>query len=306
MIALLTVCLQFGPGIRMIMLRQDEAVPMKFTKMQGIGNDFIVVDGVTQAVSQERFKDAARRACDRKFGIGADGLILVLPSAIADFRMRIFNADGSEAEMCGNGIRCVARFVYDHGLANAVCLRIETLAGIKQVEIVKHGLQIDGVRVDMGSPILRRSEIPMNGADEESVLDETVEVDGRPFQLSAVSMGNPHVILFGVGIGTETVLSLGPRLENHELFPSRTNVQFAEVKTPNEVAVRTWERGSGVTLACGTGACATVVAGFLTGRLNRLVTVHLAGGDLQIEYTTENTVFMTGPAEEVYDGEYRF
>ena len=279
---------------------------MKFTKMQGIGNDFIVVDGVTREVSQDRFKEAAQRACDRKFGIGADGLILILPSATADFRMRIFNADGSEAEMCGNGIRCVARFVHDHGLANTTCLRIETLAGVKRIEIVKYSPQAEGVRVDMGSPVLRRSQIPMNGPDEDSVLDETVEVDGHPLQLSAVSMGNPHVILFGVGIDTETVLSLGPRLENHDLFPSRTNVQFAEVNTPNEVAVRTWERGSGVTLACGTGACATVVAGVLTGRLNRLVTVHLAGGDLQVEYTAENTVVMTGPAEEVYDGEYGF
>lgn len=277
---------------------------MKFSKMQGIGNDFVVVDCVTQSHSEETLASLAQKICDRRFGIGADGLILVLPSRSADFRMRMFNPDGSEAEMCGNGTRCLARFVYDHGLTDATSITLETLAGIRNLKLHTRGRSVEAVRVDMGQPILRRSLIPMRGTDSPDVLDETIKVNNRKVRITAVSMGNPHAVTFDLGTEMHTVTSLGPLIENHRLFPSRTNVQFADAKTTTEVVLRTWERGAGVTLGCGTGACATVVAGVLTGRLNRRVTVHLLGGDLIVELTGDNRVVMTGPAEEVFQGEY--
>jgi len=277
---------------------------MRFIKMQGTGNDFVVVDGVSEQVDLDIIVPYANRICDRRFGIGSDGLIFVLPSRIADFRMRMFNPDGSEAEMCGNGTRCVARFVYDHGLTDATSISLETLAGVKAMRLYVRGRSVEAVRVDMGAPSLRRSEIPMRGPDSDQVVDETIRVAGRKLRVTAVSMGNPHAVLFDVGADMTTVTSLGPLIEKHPRFPRRTNVQFAEVLSNTEVVLRTWERGAGVTLGCGTGACATVVAGALSGRLNRRVTVHLLGGDLLVEWTGTNTVLMTGPAEEVFQGEY--
>jgi diaminopimelate epimerase len=277
---------------------------LKFTKMQGIGNDFVVVDCLKQVPTTADLPELAKRVNDRKYGVGGDGLILVLPSRIADFRMRMFNPDGSEAEMCGNGTRCVARYVYDRGLADAGTIRLETLAGVKALKVLARAGKVEGVRVDMGSPVLRRSEIPMKGADSETVVDESLKVNGRRLRVTAVSMGNPHVVVFDAGIEMTDVASLGPLIENHRLFPQRTNVQFAGVQTTTEVVLRTWERGAGVTLACGTGACATVVAGVLTCRLNRHATVHLLGGDLEVDWTGDNRVLMTGPAEEVFEGDF--
>lgn len=276
---------------------------MKFTKMQGIGNDFIVVDCLAVPIPDDDLPDLARRLNDRKFGIGGDGLVLVLPSRTADFRMRMFNPDGSEAEMCGNGTRCLARFVYERGLAESPSISLETKAGIKLLKVNVRGGGIESVRVDMGPPALRRSEIPMRGDDSPQVIDEPIKVGGRRLPVTAVSMGNPHAVVFDAGVDMADVASLGPALEHHRLFPKRTNVQFAAVKSTTEVVLRTWERGAGITLGCGTGACATVVAGAITGRLNRHATVHLLGGDLEVEWTGDNRVLMTGPAETVFEGE---
>lgn len=277
---------------------------MKFTKMQGIGNDFVVVDCISEPIPDTDLPELSKRVCDRKFGVGADGLILVTPSRIADCCMRMFNPDGSEAEMCGNGTRCVARFVYDRKLTPKTTIELETLAGVRTLWIRTRAGSVESVRVDMGKPRLKRSEIPMRGPDSDTVLNETIKVEGRKVSLAAVSMGNPHAVVFDMGLSLQEVALLGPAIENHRLFPQRTNVQFCDVQTSTEVVLRTWERGAGITLACGTGACAAVVAGVLTGKLARRVTVHLLGGDLQVEWNGDNRVLMTGPAEEVFEGEY--
>jgi len=277
---------------------------VKFTKMQGIGNDFVLVDCLKGMPVSTDLSELSRRVNDRKFGVGGDGLVLVLPSRIADLRMRMFNPDGSEAEMCGNGTRCVARYAYDRGLADAHAIHLETLAGVKVLKVLARSGKVEGIRVDMGSPVLRRSEIPMKGVDSETVVDEPLKVNGRKLRVTAVSMGNPHAVVFEAGTEMTAVTSLGPLIESHRLFPQRTNVQFAGVQTTTDVVLRTWERGAGVTLACGTGACATVVAGVLTGRLNRHATVHLLGGDLEVDWTGDNRVLMTGPAEEVFEGDF--
>jgi diaminopimelate epimerase len=277
---------------------------VEFTKMHGIGNDFVVVDCMAGAWPESELPALSRRINDRKFGVGSDGLILVLPSRVADFRMRMFNPDGSEAEMCGNGTRCVARFVYDRKLTTENTIRLETLAGVRTLRLATRGGKVESVRVDMGQPRLRRSEIPMRGADTEGVVEETVRVEGRKLTLIAVSMGNPHAIVFDAKLAPADVAVLGPAIETHRLFPQRTNVQFCDVVSAGEATLRTWERGAGVTLACGTGACASVVAGVLTGRLGRRVTVHLLGGDLLVEWNGDNRVMMTGPAEEVFVGKF--
>lgn len=278
---------------------------VSFTKMHGIGNDFVVVDGVSTPVDEERLAAATPQMCHRHFGIGADGLILILPSRVADFRMRMFNPDGSEAEMCGNGTRCVARYVYDHGLTRSSTVSLETLAGIKEMKLVLEGGRVAGIQVDMGAPVLQRSLIPMQGPEVPEVVDEPLHVNGTEVRVTAVSMGNPHAVLFDAGVEMDTVRHLGPLIERHEAFPARTNVQFVQVVSRSEVVLRTWERGAGVTLACGTGACASVVAGAISGRTDRKATVHLLGGDLEVEWSETGSVLMTGPAEEVFEGEYR-
>lgn len=276
---------------------------MKFTKMHGIGNDFVVVDCLSETLPEERLGEISRKVNDRKFGIGGDGLILVLPSKVADFRMRMFNPDGSEAEMCGNGIRCFARYLFDRQLIAEPQVKVETLAGVKMLKLLTRAGKVEAVRVDMGQPRLRRSEIPMRGDDAEKVVGEALKVDGRRFEITAVSMGNPHVVLFEDNLDTLDIERYGPQIENHRLFPQRTNVQFVKVCSSSEIILRTWERGAGVTLACGTGACAAVVAGALANKTGKNVTVHLLGGDLRVEWMGDNRVMMTGPAEEVFEGE---
>jgi diaminopimelate epimerase len=271
--------------------------------MQGIGNDFIVVDARVETLPEERIPDVSRRVNDRKFGIGGDGLILVLPSRVADFKMRMINPDGSEAEMCGNGIRCFAKYVFDRKLVPEPQVKVETLAGVKILKILARAGKVEAVRVDMGTPRLKRSEIPMRGDDNERVVNEGLKAEGRRFEITAVSMGNPHVVIFEDNLTDFPIARYGPAIEVHKSFPQRTNVQVVKVCNSGEIVLKTWERGAGETLACGTGACASVVACVLNNKTGRNVLVHLPGGDLRVEWTGDNRVVMTGPAEEVFTGE---
>jgi len=277
---------------------------LKFMKMEGTGNDFVLVDGTGGELEGIDLKDLAVRICDRHFGIGADGLLIVLPSQKADYRMRIFNPDGSEPEMCGNGIRCFAKFLYDNKEKKDV-YSIETLAGIiVPAMILEKGIAV-GAEVDMGEPKLKRSEVPMKGKDKDKVIDEKLEVNGEAKKVTCVSMGNPHCVIFCKDIEKANVKELGPKIENHPSFPKRTNVEFVEVIKENEIELKVWERGAGETLACGTGACAAVVAGVLKGLTKRRVLVHLPGGNLDIEWEKEdNHVAMRGPARPVFEGTY--
>ena len=271
--------------------------------MQGIGNDFIVVNCLNDPLVEESLAEISIKVNDRKFGIGGDGLILVLPSRMADFRMRMFNPDGSEAEMCGNGIRCFAKYVYDRKLLSDSQVKVETLAGVKMLKLITRGGKVENVRVDMGQPRLRRSEIPMRGEDTEKVVGEPLKADGKRYEITAVSMGNPHVVIFEDNIDAFDLARVGPQIENHKSFPQRTNLQVVKVCSNSEIILRTWERGAGVTLACGTGACAAVVASALNGKTVKRVNVHLPGGDLLVEWMGDNRVMMTGAAEEVFEGE---
>ena len=274
---------------------------MRFTKMHGIGNDYIFVDCFHETLA-EAPETLAAKVSERHFGIGGDGLILILPSNVADARMRIFNADGSEAEMCGNGVRCVAKYVYERGIAKKNPLTIETGRGVLTLHLEVKDDRVQSVTVDMGEPILDPARIPvrLNG----TVIEYPINVDGVDLAITCVSMGNPHCVIFRPEIDDLLVTQIGPKLERHPLFPNRTNVEFVQVLSPSEVRMRVWERGSGETLACGTGACAVCVAGVLAGRLDRKVLVHLLGGDLQIEWRSDGHVFMTGPATEVFTGEW--
>lgn len=271
-----------------------------FTKLHGIGNDYIYINAIKHPV--ENPKKLAIAMSNRNFGVGSDGLILILPSDKADFTMRMFNADGSEAEMCGNGIRGFAKYVYDHGLTKKTTIEVETLAGIKQVRCTVKNGKVHTVTVDMGEPILLRDKIPMLG-NPGTVIEEDLHVDGVKFSITAVSMGNPHVVIYVEDVKNFPVEKYGPMIENHELFPKRTNVEFVQIVTGKEVIQRTWERGSGETLACGTGASAVTVAGVLTEKTDRRLKVHLKGGNLAIEWNNkDNHVYLTGPAEEVFEG----
>ncbi len=273
---------------------------IKFIKMHGIGNDYLYIDARRKKI--KNIEELARRMSHRNFGVGSDGIILIYYSTVADFKMRIFNADGSEAEMCGNGIRCFAKYVYDHGLTKKKKISIETLAGIKHIELFTRHDRVSKARVDMGEPILLRERIPMQG-DPGMVIDEELQLDGIKFNITAVSMGNPHAVIYVEDVKNFPVQKYGPMIENHPLFPKRTNVEFVQVISKKEVVQRTWERGSGETLACGTGASAVTVAGILTKRTARNITVHLGGGDLEIEWNeNDNHVYMTGPAVEVFEG----
>lgn len=273
---------------------------MRFTKMHGIGNDFVVVNGF-----KERVRGAARLAramCDRRRGVGADGLVLILPARTADLRMRMWNPDGSEAEMCGNGIRCVGKYALEHGLTRRREVRVETLAGPIGLKLLGAGRTVARVRVDMGRPRLERAEIPMAGPAGR-VVSEALEAAGRSLTVTCVSMGNPHCVVFVDDVAGYPVAEVGPAVERHPAFPRRTNVEFVQVLGPGEVRQRTWERGAGETQACGTGACGAGVACILNGRTGRRITNHLAGGDLVIEWpATDGPVFMTGAAEEVFEG----
>ena len=281
---------------------------MRFTKMHGAGNDYIYVDCFAEPIPIDP-ADLARRVSDRRFGIGADGLILICPTDRADAEMRMFNADGSASEMCGNGIRCVAKYVHDHGVSRRNPLTIESAGRIYTLQLdVQHG-SVASVRVDMGEPILTPAQIPTTlrspRGPEEPVVDVPITVGGRAFPVTTVSMGNPHCVTFLDKATDDWVLGIGPKLEVDPHFPKRVNCEFVEVLGRGELRQRTWERGSGETFACGTGACAVCVAGVLTGRTDRKVVIHLLGGDLSIEWNEENNhVYMTGPAVEVFNGNW--
>lgn len=276
---------------------------MKFTKMQGLGNDYVYVNCMEQMV--EDAAETARRVSDRHFGIGSDGLILICPSDKADFEMRMYNADGSRGEMCGNGIRCVGKYLYDYGLTDKTSLSVETLGGIKHLFLEVEDGKVSLVKVDMGPAILEPEKIPVT-AEGSRVVDEPLQVDGKTFRMTCVSMGNPHAVIYVDDVQGMDLEKTGPSFENHERFPNRINTEFAHVLDRNTVEMRVWERGSGETLACGTGACAVAVASILNGYTEDQVTVRLLGGDLKIEWDREaNKVYMTGPAEVVFDGEIR-
>jgi len=279
---------------------------MQFTKMHGAGNDYIYVDCFAHE-TPENPTSLSVAIANRNTGVGGDGLILIRPSDVADARMQMFNADGTEAEMCGNGIRCVAKYVYDHGICQKNRLNIETGAGILALDVEVENGKVQQVRVDMGEPILLAAEVPTtlagNPESGDQVVDVPLSVDGQPFNVTCVSMGNPHCVIFVDKATDELVRGVGPKIENDPRFPARVNVEFVEVISPNEVRQRTWERGSGETLACGTGASAVCVAGVLTGRTKRKITNHLLGGTLLLEWDEEtNHVFKTGPATEVFSG----
>ena len=281
---------------------------MRFTKMHGIGNDYVYVDCVRSKPPADPAA-LARAISDRHTGVGSDGLILICPSERADARMRMFNADGSEAEMCGNGVRCVAKFVHDHGIATKPQLKIETGRGVLTLDLEVAGGKVSRVRVNMGEPILEAEKIPTTLPGDPPV-DADLVAGGVTLAATCVSMGNPHAVVY---VGDEyftpgerdLVAELGPKIEHHAAFPRRVNAHFVKVHSPSEVTMRTWERGSGITLACGTGACAVCVAGVLTGRTGRKIVAHLPGGDLELEWReADNCVYMTGPAAEVFTGEW--
>ncbi len=276
---------------------------MRFTKMHGLGNDYIYVDCFTEKVDDPAA--LARQVSDRHFGIGSDGLILIMPSDEADVRMRMFNADGSEGEMCGNGIRCVSKYSYDHGLTNANPMKIETLAGVKTIELeINDDSKVSAATVDMGEPILDPKLIPVN-IPQQQIVELPIRTTKWAFNMTCVSMGNPHAVMYVDDVESLPLEEIGPELENNPLFPQRVNAHFVQVISPQEVKMRTWERGSGITLACGTGASAVCVAGVLAGESERQIVAHLPGGDLRLRWSEEdNHVFMTGPAVEVFSGEW--
>ncbi len=280
---------------------------MKFTKMHGAGNDYVYVDYFLQPVP-DNIPELARKISDRRFGVGGDGLILICPSERADAEMRMYNVDGSYGEMCGNGIRCVAKYIYDHGIARRDTLKIESGGRVLSFDLSIAGGKVEQVKVDMGEPILIPTQIPTTlrseGSDQQAI-DVPVSIGGREFRVSSLSMGNPHCVVFVDELTDDWVLGTGPKIEVDPCFPKRVNVEFAKVESRRELRQRTWERGSGETLACGSGACAVCVAGVLTGRCDRDVVVHLLGGDLSIQWDeATNHVFMTGPAAEVFTGEW--
>lgn len=276
---------------------------MEFTKMQGLGNDYVYVNCFKEKI--ENPSEMAVKVSDRHFGIGSDGLILIKPSEVADFEMEMYNADGSRGEMCGNGIRCVAKYVYDYGLTDKTSISVETLGGIKYLDLtVEHG-KVTLVKVDMGTPILKPELIPIV-AKGETVIDEPIMVGGKEYHMTGVSMGNPHDVIFMDDIKNLEIEKIGPLFENHERFPNRINTEFVNVIDRHTAQMRVWERGSGETLACGTGACAVAVACILNGLTENTVTVKLLGGDLRIEWDREkNTVYMIGPAEVSFDGVWK-
>lgn len=275
---------------------------MKFTKMQGIGNDYVYINCFEEQVKSP--EKLAIAVSDRHFGIGSDGLILINSSEVADFEMEMYNADGSRGEMCGNGIRCVGKYVYDYGLTDKTHVTIETLAGIKYLDLQVENGKVKQVRVNMGSPLLKPEEIPI-ALEGERVIDAPICIGNTEYRMTGVGMGNPHTVVFLEDIEQMKIEEIGPKFEYHSYFPNRVNTEFVKVINRTHVKMRVWERGSGETLACGTGACAVAVACILNGLTEEAVTVSLLGGDLQIQWDRkENIVYMTGPAEVVFDGEW--
>lgn len=277
---------------------------MKFTKMHGCGNDYIYVDGAREIIPAERKSEVVKFLSDRHFGIGGDGVIFINPSDVADFEMEMYNMDGSRSEMCGNGIRCVGKYVYDHGLTRKTSLSIVSCGKIKYLELTVEDGKVAKVRVNMGSPVLEAAEIPVV-ASQSPVVDTPIAVDGREYRMTCVSMGNPHAIVYvDEMIDDETMAKIGPLFEHHERFPRRVNTEFVKVLDRERVQMRVWERGTGETLACGTGACAVTVASILNGLTEDDITVELLGGNMEIFWDREeNVVYMTGPATTVFEGE---
>lgn len=274
---------------------------MKFTKMEGLGNDYVYVNCFKETV--ENPSDLSVKVSDRHFGIGSDGLILIKPSKVADFCMEMYNADGSQSEMCGNGIRCVGKYVYDYGLTEKTSISVETLAGIKYLELQVVDDKVELVTVNMGAPELVPAQIPVK-SEKDILIKEPIEVDGVSYEMTCVSMGNPHCIVFVEDTASFPLEEIGPKFEQHEVFPNRVNAEFIEVVDRKTVNMRVWERGSGETLACGTGACASTVACILNELTEDEITLHLLGGDLKVRWDRdENLVYMTGPAKVVFDGE---
>lgn len=274
---------------------------MKFTKMHGAGNDYIYVNAMLEQIDDP--SSLSKKLSDRHFGVGSDGLVLILPSTKADFRMRMFNSDGSEAEMCGNASRCIGKYVYDKGLTKKTSVSLETKAGIKILELHVENGSVKSVRVDMGEPILDPESIPVK-VQGDNAIKVPVKVKGTEYTITAVSMGNPHAVLFTEGIDKIDLTSVGPEFEKNIVFPKYTNTEFVEVLSPDHVKMRVWERGAGETLACGTGACAVLVAGVLRGLLENEATIDLLGGSLKIEWNkSDNHVYMTGGATTVFEGE---
>jgi diaminopimelate epimerase len=271
---------------------------MLFWKMQGLGNDYIVVDSKKQRISEQQIPKLAKKLCQRRFSIGADGLLIVCPSNVADVKMRIFNADGSEAEMCGNGIRCFSKYCYEKGIVLKNAFNVETLSGIKQIWLTIKGSEVYSVKVDMGAPNWERSALSIQG--QGTFINETLEIDNKPYTITCLSMGNPHCIIFVEKVEEFPVNIIGPIVENYKAFPYRTNVAFVQILNRNELKVRVWERGCGETLACGTGTCAAVAAANRLGRVDNNVTVHLLGGDLKVE--VGKTLLLIGAAEKVFEG----
>lgn len=277
---------------------------MEFTKMQGLGNDYVYVNCLRETIKNPA--EVSKFVSDRHFGIGSDGLIMICPSKVADFEMQMYNADGSRGEMCGNGIRCVAKYVYDYGLTDKTSISVETLGGIKYLDLTVEDGKVSLVKVDMGSPRLAPSQIPIvpENPEDTRIIDAPLEVEGKTYYMTGVSMGNPHTVVYVDDVKGLDLLKIGPSFENHKRFPERINTEFAHVLDRKTVEMRVWERGSGETLACGTGACAVAVASILNGLTENRVTVKLLGGDLLIEWDKEaDKVYMTGLAKVVFDGE---
>jgi diaminopimelate epimerase len=275
---------------------------MKFTKMQGAGNDYVYVNCFEEKL--ENPAEVALQVSNRNFGIGSDGLILIMPSDQADVRMRMFNSDGSESEMCGNGIRCVAKYAFDHGIVDKKEITAETGAGILTLQLFTGAdNKVDKVRVNMGPPRLSKREIPMTGDGEEKVVNQPLNIMHSTFMITCASMGNPHCVIFVDDVESFQVEKYGPLIENHELFPRRTNVEFVQIISRTEVRQRTWERGAGETLACGTGSSAVTAACVLNGLTEKKILNHLSGGDLEMEWAEDGNIYMTGPAVEVFTGE---
>lgn len=284
---------------------------MKFTKMHGCGNDYVYIDGFREKIPQEQKPEIVRRLSDRHFGIGGDGVIFINPSEEADFEMEMYNADGTRAQMCGNGVRCVAKFVYDKGLTDSEQITVISAGSIKYLDLTVEGKNaaagvrgtVTKVRVNMGNPILTPDRIPVI-ADGETVVNELIYVDDREYRMTCVSMGNPHAVVFMQGVAGLKLEQIGPSFENHIRFPERVNTEFVEILDRKNVFMRVWERGTGETLACGTGCCAVAVACVLNGLTQEQITVKLLGGELEIEWNREeNAVYMTGPAKTVFEGE---
>ena len=275
---------------------------MKFTKMQGLGNDYVYVNCFEETVNDP--EKLAIAVSDRHFGIGSDGMICIHPSDKADFRMAMYNSDGTEGAMCGNGVRCIAKYVYDYGLTDKTTITIETKGGIKELDLTVEDGKVTWVNVDMEAPVLEADKIPVIYDEEKKVIDKPVIVDGREYRITCVSMGNPHGVVFVDSVDDLDIEKLGPMFEHHPMFPDRVNTEFIQVVDDHTIRMRVWERGAGETLACGTGACASAYASYLNQKTGNKVLVHLLGGDLQIEYDEEkHTIFMKGPATKVFDGE---